>query len=139
MFQFLTLKGIKMRRNQLKKLFLGGGGALGLLLAPIAVSAGEADIVKVEARANGSTWTFDVTVRHDDKGWDHYADKWDIVGPDGTVIGTRELAHPHENEQPFTRSLSGVAIAEGITSVTLRAHDSVHEYGGKEMTVELTR
>jgi len=41
--------------------------------------------------------------------------------------------HPHENEQPFTRSLSGVVIPEGITEVTLRAKDSVHEYGGLEM------
>ena len=101
--------------------------------------AGEADIVDVKAQQSADGWNFDVTVRHGDEGWDHYADKWDIVAPDGTVLGTRELAHPHENEQPFTRSLSGVQIPETIGEVTVRAHDSIHLYGGVEMTVSLPR
>ncbi|MEL6962418.1 MAG: hypothetical protein AAFO01_06650 [Pseudomonadota bacterium] len=96
--------------------------------------AGEADVVGVEVRKESAgTYRFDVTVAHGDEGWDHYADAWDVVAPDGTVLGTRVLLHPHENEQPFTRSLSGVVIPEGITEVTLRAKDSVHEYGGLEM------
>ena len=96
--------------------------------------AGEADVVGVEVqKESAGTYRFDVTVAHGDEGWDHYADAWDVVAPDGTVLGTRVLLHPHENEQPFTRSLSGVVIPEGITEVTLRAKDSVHEYGGLEM------
>ena len=79
---------------------------------------------------------FSVSVYHDDEGWDHYADKWDVVAPDGTVLGTRILHHPHVNEQPFTRSLSGVKIPDTIETVTIRAHDSVHGYGGKTVTVE---
>jgi hypothetical protein len=116
------------------------GLALPLLMAgAITTFAGEADIVDVKARQNGSSWSFDVTVLHADAGWDHYADKWDIVSPDGEVLGTRVLAHPHDTEQPFTRSISGVEIPESVTKVTIRAHDSVHEYGGKEMTIELPR
>jgi hypothetical protein len=46
-----------------------------------------------------------VTLAHPDTGWDHYADGWRIETEDGTVVGTRELLHPHETEQPFTRSL----------------------------------
>ena len=83
------------------------------------------------------TYRFDVTVAHGDEGWDHYADAWDVVAPDGTVLGTRVLHHPHENEQPFTRSLGGVAVPEGVSEVILRAKDSVHDYGGAEMTVTL--
>ena len=62
-----------------------------------------------------------------------------MLAPDGTVLGTRVLVHPHETEQPFTRSLGGVEIPETVAEVTLRAHDSVHGYGGKEVTVRLTR
>ena len=99
---------------------------------------GEADIVDVRAQqAADGTWRFDVTVRHDDTGWDHYADKWDVVGPDGAVLGERVLLHPHVNEQPFTRSLSGVSIPATVSVVTIRAHDSVHEYGGEEISVTL--
>ena len=106
----------------------------------VSASAGEADVVSVVVKPDWSdTWRFDVTVAHADTGWDHYSDKWDVVGPDGKVLGTRVLVHPHENEQPFTRSLGGVFIPPGVTEVTLRAHDSVHKYGGREMTVPLVR
>ncbi|MEM7221577.1 MAG: hypothetical protein AAF495_01270 [Pseudomonadota bacterium] len=110
---------------------------LGLLAAATA-SAGEADVVAVEAhRASDGTWRFDVAVRHDDTGWEHYADRWDVVAPDGTVLGERVLLHPHENEQPFTRSLGGVVVPEGVTKVTVRAHDSEHGLGGQTMEVTL--
>ena len=114
----------------------------GLAAVPMAAPAraGEADVVRAEARAEGGgAWRFRVTVAHGDTGWDHYADKWDVVAPDGTVLGTRVLLHPHEIEQPFTRALGGVKIPEGVAEVTLRAHDRVHGYGGKEVTVALPR
>lgn len=102
--------------------------------------AGEADVVAVEASqsANG-TWRFDVTVAHEDEGWDHYADQWDVLAPDGTVLGERVLAHPHVTEQPFTRSLSGVVIPPDVDTVIIRARDSVHGYGGAEMTISIER
>ena len=105
-----------------------------------AARAGPADVVGVEAVSEGSgSWRFHVTVAHGDTGWDHYADKWDVVAPDGAVLGTRVLLHPHEAEQPFTRSLGGVGIPAGTGAVVVRAHDSEHGYGGTEMTVELAK
>ena len=100
--------------------------------------AGMADVVEVDAsRQPDGAYSFSVTVRHGDSGWDHYADAWDVVGPDGTVLGTRVLLHPHETEQPFTRSLSGVRVPDGIRTVTIRAHDKVHGHGGATLEVEL--
>jgi len=114
--------------------------ALLCFAAPAPAAAGEADVLAVEATPAGdATWRFDVTVEHADAGWDHYADAWEVLAPDGAVLGTRTLLHPHENEQPFTRSLSGVAIPDGITEVIVRAHDSVHGYGGKELRLALPR
>ena len=111
-----------------------------LLLMCTAALAGEADVIEVEVRRiGGDTYKFDVTVRHADEGWEHFANKWEVTAPDGTVIGTRVLAHPHVEEQPFTRSLSGVKIPENLTEVIIRAHDLVHEYGGKTVTVALPR
>ncbi|MDX1423389.1 MAG: hypothetical protein R3322_09635 [Kiloniellales bacterium] len=109
-------------------------------LAPGRAMAGEADVVAVEAVAEAAgTWRFDVTVAHADEGWEHYADRWEVVAPDGTVLGARVLVHPHVDEQPFTRSLGGVAVPDGIDRVSLRAHDSVHGLGGAEAVVELPR
>lgn len=101
--------------------------------------AGKADVTKVEAFRAGDGWRFNVTVAHADEGWDHYANEWQVVAPDGTVLGTRTLYHPHVTEQPFTRSLSGVSIPDGVTEVVLRAGDSVHGYVGTEITVDLSR
>ena len=105
-----------------------------------------ADVLHVKAvQAADGTWTFHVTVRHPDAGWDDYADGWDVLTPDGTVLKpdpdspfTRLLLHPHENEQPFTRSQSGIVIPSGVTQVRVRAHDLVDGYGGREVEVDLT-
>lgn len=100
--------------------------------------AGEADVETATAtRAGDGTWTFNVTVRHADEGWDHYADRWEVLDPDGTLLGTRTLYHPHVNEQPFTRELSGVSIPADISTVVVRAHDAVHGFSGVTQTVTL--
>ncbi len=113
-----------------------GAVAFGLSLTAVSM-AGEADVVGARAARAGDTYSFDVTVRHADAGWDHYADRWDVVAPDGSVLGTRVLLHPHDTEQPFTRSLGGVRVPAGIAFVILRAHDKVHGYGGAELRVDL--
>ncbi len=110
------------------------------ILAATAAYAGEADVVDVKTKQTGENiFYFSVTVRHNDEGWDHYANKWEVIAPDGTVLGTRILYHPHVDEQPFTRSLSGANMPATIDTVTIRAHDSVHQYGGETVRVELPR
>jgi hypothetical protein len=110
-----------------------------LALAPSVAAAGEADVLDAQVTAlGGDKFRFDVTVRHADTGWDHYADGWDVVAPDGTVLGSRILLHPHVNEQPFTRSET-ILIPDGIDSVTIRAHDKVDDYGGKTMELKVPR
>lgn len=68
---------------------------------------------------------FSVSLSHPDTGWDHYTDGWEVLDADGNSLGVRELAHPHVNEQPFTRSLSGVQIPVGATKVYVRARCNV--------------
>lgn len=93
--------------------------------------------VEVTVGADGRL-RFEVTVRHDDEGWDHYADAWEVVDPATLeVLGTRELLHPHVNEQPFTRSLGGVVVPDGVRHVVVRARCNVHGFGGREIRVDL--
>ena len=95
-----------------------------------------ADVENVEITAEaGGAYRFDVTVRSPDTGWEKYADAWEIRAPDGTVLGTRTLAHPHVDEQPFTRSLSGVVIPTDVTTVEVAARDLVEGFCGMAMTV----
>ena len=104
-----------------------------------------ADVLYVVARQESeNSWQFTVTVEHPDTGWEDYADGWDVVLPDGTVSKpdpespfTRLLLHPHENEQPFTRSQGGVKIEPEIAEITVRAHDLVDGFGGRTVQVDL--
>ena len=113
---------------------------------PVSETAADADVLNVQATQTGDeTWSFSVTVAHPDNGWEDYADGWDVVLPDGTVIKpdpdspfTRLLLHPHDTEQPFTRSQSGIIIPADVTQVTVRAHDLVDGFGGQEVVVDLT-
>ena len=106
---------------------------------------GNADVVFVQAIEDSEgSWTFRVSVSHPDIGWDDYVDGWDVVLPDGTVIKpdssanfTRILTHPHVDEQPFTRSQSGIMIPLEVSRVRVRAHDIVDGYGGQEIIVDL--
>ena len=103
------------------------------------LGAGQADVLKVEIRPADAPGRYEVavTLRHADSGWDHYANRWEILAPDGSVLATRVLAHPHVHEQPFTRSLTGVSIPAEFTWVRVRGHDLVHGYGGREVTLSV--
>ncbi len=102
--------------------------------------AGDVEIVHAQFRnSGGGDWSVDVTLRHADSGWDHYADAWRVVAGDGTVLGTRTLYHPHETEQPFTRSLGGVAIPAAMTTVYVEAHDKVHGWSPQRVQVNLEK
>ena len=115
--------------------------------APESTGQANADVEYVRAIETAvNIWTFHVTVAHPDTGWEDYADGWDVVLPDGTVLlpnpenpFTRLLLHPHETEQPFTRSQANIEIPVGITAVTVRAHDIVDGFGGVEVKVDLTQ
>ncbi len=119
-----------------------GSAALFSILVALATTgvAGEADVLEVKASCNKKRiCSFSVTLKHADEGWEHYADQWEVLTPDGSVLGTRVLAHPHVREQPFTRSLGNVSVPEDIEKVVVRARDSVHGYGGTEKTISLPR
>lgn len=110
---------------------------LALCLAATPALAEFPVVEKVAAHRSGESWRFDVTLTHPDTGWEHYADGWEILAPDGTRLGFRELVHPHENEQPFTRSLSGVRIPAGVTEVTVRARCLVDGWAEQGVTYTL--
>lgn len=116
-------------------------GALAALVLALPAAAGKADVIAatIEPAADGRTFTISVTLRHTDSGWDHYANRWEVIGPDGRVLATRTLYHPHVDEQPFTRSLANIDIPMPITWVKIRGHDLVHGYGGREVTLSVPR
>jgi hypothetical protein len=93
--------------------------------------------VDLSQNSDGS-WRIAVTLRHADSGWDHYADLWQVLDDStGELIAERPLAHPHTNEQPFTRSLTRVDIPEGVETIRIRAKCTQHGYEGRQVRIEL--
>jgi nucleoid-associated protein YgaU len=99
--------------------------------------AGDVEIVAATARKSGNAWSFSVTLKHADTGWDHYANLWQVLTPGGELLGERVLLHPHVNEQPFTRSLSGITVPDGVNEVIIRAGDTVHGIAQQEYKLNL--
>lgn len=120
------------------KKWTAGLAFFGMLFSSMA-SANEVEVVKVSFEWRGESWHVSTTLRHDDKGWDHYADAWRVVNEKGEVFGTRTLYHPHENEQPFTRSLGNVFVPKGVSTVFVEAHDKVHGWSKQRVRVDLNQ
>jgi hypothetical protein len=94
--------------------------------------------VNVRQRTNNN-WCFDISVQHNDQGWEHYADGWEVTDLAGNQLGHRVLGHPHDNEQPFTRSKCNIKIPADMTKVIVRAKCNKHGFGGKPIIIDLSK
>ncbi len=108
------------------------------LLGTGSAFAGAPEIVNANVTKQGMSWRVEVTLLHDDTGWDHYADGWEVVDAEGKVLGYRKLLHPHVDEQPFTRSLSNLILPDGTREVFIRAHCSIEGWTGEPVRIELS-
>ena len=111
---------------------------IAFLACAFSVWAGEADVVAAKvSKGRDGTYNFDVTIRSNDRGWDYYCDRFEVLSPGGKVLGVRTLYHPHETEQPFTRELYGVKIPAGLREVRIRARHKLRGYDGESISVAL--
>lgn len=110
-----------------------------LVLAATPALADAPQVVAAEAVETGGAWTISVTIAHPDSGWDHYASGWEVLAPDGTRLDYRELTHPHVDEQPFTRSLSGVVIPETLDRVLIRPRCTLDGWVATATVLHLNR
>ena len=112
-------------------------GVIACVLFSSTSMANEVEIVKVMIEPAAHRWTFHVTLKHDDTGWKHYADAWRIVDAKGNELGIRKLWHPHENEQPFTRTLANVLIPKDKNIIFIEAHDKVHGWSKQRVKINM--
>ena len=109
-----------------------------VILSSLPAIAGGADVIDASAmRDSNGRYTVTATIQHDDKDWKHYVNRFEVVSPEGKVLGTRYIGHPHVHEQPFTRSAMSVRVPEGVREVRIRAHDKLHGFSGKEFILKL--
>lgn len=89
-----------------------------------------ANVLAVNVTGQEGAYTFAVTVKSPDTGCEHYADWWEVVSPDGSLIYRRILDHSHVDDQPFTRSGGPVAVS-AQDELIVRAHMNEDGYGGR--------
>ncbi len=78
----------------------------------------------------GDLYTFYISVSHEDEGWEHYANRFELLNEEKQIFATRVLRHPHVNQQSFTRDIT-IMLKQPISEFIVRAHDSVHGYGSE--------
>ncbi len=88
-----------------------------------------ADVTAVTVTGSGGAYTFAVTLASPDTGCDRYANWWEVLDEDGTLVYRRILAHSHVDEQPFTRT-GGPVDVTAEQRVYVRAHMDPGGYGG---------
>lgn len=128
-----------IRKRRAIWLLAGAVVLITLVQTPGPLLAAPTVIEQAAFRAAGAQqWRVDVTLRHPDTGWEHYADLWVVEAPDGTELGRRVLVHPHETEQPFTRSTT-LRIPAGLTKVVVRAGCTQDGLNSTPLLVDLTQ
>lgn len=95
------------------------------------------DVIAAELEPAGDAWRLDATLSSPYDTPERYADAFRAVSEDGTVLGVRELAHDHANEQPFTRSLTGLEIPDEVERITVEGRDLAHGWGGDTVELEV--
>ena len=96
----------------------------------------EANVTAVTfENTGGNSYTFNVTLIHDDDGEDGYANWWQVETLEGKNLGRRELLHAHGTTE-FTRS-EQISIPSDVTHAVVRGHDQTHGYGGQAIVIEL--
>ena len=90
----------------------------------------EAEVINVLVSGEERAYSFSVTVSSPDTGCEEYVDWWEVVTPDGAIVYRHTLLHSHVDEQPFTVSVSDVAIEPGMTEVVVSGHDSINGWCG---------
>lgn len=105
--------------------------------SPVGASACPEVLDVALVQSSPGVFTVNTTVRSLDVPGVSFADAWEVRDSDGNVLGTRILAHDHANEQPFTRSLSGVEIPTDVTRIEVEARDSDRGFCGEPLVVEV--
>ena len=89
--------------------------------------------MRFSREADPNTFSMGATVRHHDQGWDDYAD---TIVFEGAENGRRPLLHPHDEEQPFTRSKDNVRADGPVRTYAL---DNVRSGEGSAIVIDFSK
>lgn len=130
---------IQLRAPALAALTLAALVLAALATLSFATAAG-AEAPRVDSASivrEGNGWTVRATIRHPDSGWDHYASGWQVLAPDGTVLGFAEITHPHLEGEPIQEELAGITLPEGIDHLMIRVRCTLDGWSARSFRLDL--
>ena len=92
-------------------------------------SEAKGNVIAVDVNGISGSYSFAVTLQSEETGCDQYADWWEVLAEDGSLLYRRILYHSHPTDQPFKRSGGSVRIGAQET-VYVRAHMNTSGYNG---------
>jgi hypothetical protein len=113
--------------------------ATAVLCAVVLLAGGAAHAdkpVAINARVSlvgENRYQFEVNIVHEDDSWDHFVDRWEVIGNGGKVIATDNLFYPRIGQDFVYRVLRGVKVEAGTEFVTYRLHDVRHGFGREKL------
>ena len=91
-----------------------------------------ANVIAVQTSGSDGAYRFAVTLQSTETGCDQYANWWEVLNKEGTLLYRRILVHSHPDTQPFTRSGGSVKIGKDDI-VYVRGHMNKEGYVGEVM------
>lgn len=107
---------------------------------PDTTSAEHPDVLAASLERNDDgSWRLEVTLSSQYDSPKRYADGWRVLDEDDEVLGQHTLTHDHADEQPVTRTQSGLQIPDGVDEVTIQGKDTENGYGGATLAIPVPR
>lgn len=78
-------------------------------------------------------YQFEVNIAHVDDSWEHFVDRWEVVGKGGKILATDRLYYPRIGENIVWRFLKGIKVDPGTEWVVYRLHDLKDGYGREKL------
>jgi hypothetical protein len=117
---------------------------LALLLTGSAAALADVDVAKItdvqikrDSPDQSGIYHIKVTIEHEDTGWDHYVESWEIFAPDGQILGVRPFFEPELERLKTVSALAGVVIPEDVKAVTIRARTHPSGFEGDPVKVKI--
>ncbi|EAR09338.1 hypothetical protein [Reinekea blandensis] len=113
---------------------------VGIILAQAAANDDQRypAVLDVEAVEQDGRWSVTTTISSPYDSPERYADGFRVLTDTGVELEVRTLWHHHADEQPFTRSLVGLPIPDGVTSIYVQGRDKANGWGGQVVRVRLS-
>lgn len=101
------------------------------------VLAGPANIAMVKITGIESSMTIEVVLKHDDDGWEHYADSVAIFTTAGEKLANVAIKRPHAGHDYISVRLNNLDLPEGTEALIIKGNCSIDGWVGQPVTVSL--